>query len=60
MSEYYILKGDERLANAIEIKGAKIIASIDYVKTNSLQFLNSKPVMLHIEDNGLWPDFIEI
>ncbi len=59
MSEYYILKGDERLANAIEIKGAKNVASIDYVKTNSLQFLNSKPVMLHIEDNGLWPDFIE-
>lgn len=59
MSDYYILKSDQRLSNAIEIKGANNAVNIDYIKTNQLQFIDSNPVMFHIEDNGLHPDFIE-
>jgi len=59
MADFYILKSDKRLSDAIEIKGAHKVINKEHIKTNSLQFLDSKPVMFHIEDKGVYPDFIE-
>jgi hypothetical protein len=59
MADYYILKNDKRLSDAIDIKGAHRVINIDHIKTNSLQFIDSNPIMFHIEDKGLYPDFIE-
>lgn len=59
MADYYILKSDKRLSDAIEIKGAHKVIDRDHIKTNSLQFIDPNPIMFHIEDKGIYPDFIE-
>lgn len=59
MKDYYILKSDKRISDAIQIKGTNKVINIDYVKTNRLQFIEPDPVMFYIEDKGIYPDFIE-
>jgi hypothetical protein len=57
MKDYYILKSDKRISDAIRIKGTNKVINIDYVKTNRLQFIEPDPVMFYIEDKGIYPDF---
>ena len=48
MADYYILKNDKRLSDAIDIKGAHRVINIDHIKTNSLQFIDSNPTLAFV------------